>query len=121
MTNQVAYNVMVRKTMYSTQLWPKLCPLERDDHRPHWVNVQDCPLFQVVETSAFCLLQDLYMWVSAMHMLCVYFPLFLGKIPQLHKQGQLLVILCFNWQMTYQGHAIEISICILRRLQFPSA
>lgn len=56
-----------------------------------------------------------------MHMLCVYFLPFLGKIPQLHKQGRLLVILCFNWQMTYQGHAIEISICILRHLQFPSA
>lgn len=54
-------------------------------------------------------------------MLCVYSLLFLGQIPQLQNQGHLLVILYFNCQMTYQGHAIEISICILRGLQFPSA
>lgn len=63
---------------------------------------------------------SLYVSICYAYALCLL-CFFQGKIPQLQKQGHLLVILCFNWQMTYQGHAIEISICILPGLQFPSA
>lgn len=81
MTIQVAYNLIVRKTVYSTQIWPKLRLLESADLCPHWVNVQYCPLLQVAEEFTFCLLQHLYMCVSAMHMLCVYCVFFRVRFP----------------------------------------
>lgn len=43
MTIQGAYKLFVRKTAYSTQIWPKFWPLESDDLRPHWIIVQYCP------------------------------------------------------------------------------
>lgn len=114
MTIHVVHNLIVRKIIYSTQIWLKLCPLEGAGLCPCWVKAQDQPLPASCQRICIFVFHRIFICVCHTYALRLLSVFLLGKIPQLQKQGHLLVILCFSWQMTYQGHAIEISICILQ-------
>ena len=81
MTIQVVHNLLFRKTVYSTQIWPKLCPLESDDLHPYWVNSQDYLLLEGAKEkmhSAFwgifiCHCLPHICFVFTLHFLCIRF------------------------------------------------